>query len=601
MRWAIALGWLLAAADGWADAPMDLRSPFLQTALIEEKTGEIVEKTVRKGQRLGEIIELEKEEGGLLVLPRKQVVAILPRLPTNGVPFLQIDAQRAIQVLQEAQTRFPRRPEVRPEVMAEWQKLGAAKNQHDEAQSDALDQWLKGMAQLSSEARPDELEKIRQEANVYLHQFPDRAKEIEGELKLLRELDLIDLDKTDSLSFEIGPLAEGFWVGGILWALLVVPLVVALKFLPEAIPCFRERMPVAGAWRFLVGTMALAFLAAILWGGDKKQGMVPSGSPTATLAARKAAWFCLNHQEKWANMESKKISLPASEWLGFLQERTAVGAGSDSFPYWHLARAEILKKDSSLVLFQPVEAKFITLPFRFLFDLPDPGQSWTDLQLIGAFLGRIPLGGFLGQLAWDVFRPSYQLLAEKCGLQQGVRWLAGSEDTFILVVPRTQKTTPKAKDSLTARELAEVFEQGFGEIYEGRLITVEGDLVEVSSIQETLGDGTKLDKQDPMDEFTLEGIPQGPGRRYAFRVRCQFKSSEAYFLDSKGDLYRSAPQVQNPAADIPVLRRLTGVTKVRLSSGRVESKPTETRLITLYDCRKVEGFDGKEWVTLWEN
>ncbi len=104
-----------------------------------------------------------------------------------------------------------------------------------------------------------------------------------------------------------------------------------------------------------------------------------------------------------------------------------------------------------------------------------------------------------------------------------------------------------------------------------------------------------------MDEFTLEGLPEGPGRKYAIRVRCQFKGSEVYFLDSRGDLYKKAPQAQNPSSDIPILRRLSGLTKVRISGGRVESKASETRLITLYDCRKVEGFDGKDWVTIWGN
>jgi hypothetical protein len=168
-------------------------------------------------------------------------------------------------------------------------------------------------------------------------------------------------------------------------------------------------------------------------------------------------------------------------------------------------------------------------------------------------------------------------------------------------IPETRKPKPQAKESLSARELAEVFDQGFGEIYEGKVVSVEGALVEVSSLRETLGVGTQLEKQDPMDEFTFEGIPEGSGRKYALRVRCQFKSSESYFLDAKGDLFKSAPVSQNPGSDIPILRRRDGVTKVRVSAGRVESKPTETRLITLYDCRKVEGFDGKEWVGIWGN
>ena len=179
--------------------------------------------------------------------------------------------------------------------------------------------------------------------------------------------------------------------------------------------------------------------------------------------------------------------------------------------------------------------------------------------------------------------------------------MVGEGDSITVETPATKKPAPQAKESLAARELAEVFDQGFGEIYYGKVITVEGALVEVSSIQETLGDGTKLEKQDPMDEFTLEGIPEGVGRKYALRVRCQFKCGDAFFLDAKGDLFKSAPQAQNPSSDIPILRKRDGLAKVRISSGRVESKSSESRLITLYDCRKVEGFDGKEWILIWGN
>lgn len=197
--------------------------------------------------------------------------------------------------------------------------------------------------------------------------------------------------------------------------------------------------------------------------------------------------------------------------------------------------------------------------------------------------------------------PSYGPFLEKCGLSEGVRWLACKEDLIIVEIPETKKRQPQAKESISARELAEIFDQGYGEIYEGKVITVEGSLVEVSSQKETMGAGTGLAVQDRMDEFILEGIPEGPSRRYALRVRGTFKSAEAYFLDSKGDLFKSAPTEQNPGSDIPILRRRDGITKVRISAGRVESKPTETRLVTLYDCRKVEGFDGKEWVIIWGN
>jgi hypothetical protein len=177
-----------------------------------------------------------------------------------------------------------------------------------------------------------------------------------------------------------------------------------------------------------------------------------------------------------------------------------------------------------------------------------------------------------------------------------------------------------AKESLSAQELAEVFDQGYGEIYKGRVITVEGALISVSSRRETMGAGTGLAVPDPIDEFVLQGIPEGPGRRFGLQVRCQFKSGDTYSLDTRGDLFQSKNpnlgDVNSPStnqtlsksrdtspdlfAGIPVLRRHQGVTLVRMSAGRVESGPDERRVVNLYDCRKVEGYEGGVWKIIWE-
>ncbi len=597
----MALGWLLAAGFLQAEAPMDLNSPFVQTVLIQEKNGEITEKAVRKGRINGGVLELEKEEGGLLVLPRAQVIALLPRFPQAGIVYLQSDAQRALKILEAYQVKFPQRPEVDANTIAGWRKLGSAKTEHDQVRSTALDEWLKRSSQISSETPPEQLEKMKEEGADFLTQFPERGNEIGRELRGLKELSGIDLKKIDAVQFELGPLGENFIPGLILWAFLAIPLVVALKAFPDALQGFREGVPLAGGLRLLIGVAALTLVILILLSAKEGGAKEMSQKDAASAAARKAGWFSINHQEKWSNQGAKKIPLPASDWLAFLKEKTLVGSGADSFPFWYLEKPKILVSDTSFILVQPLVARFIRLSLKFEFPTFKQGQSTTDSELKSASIGRIPLGAFFGGLIWSQIQPSYRPMAEKLGLTQGVRWVAGGEGAVVIEVPETRKPAPQAKDSLSARELAEVFDQGFGQIYEGRVVTLEGSLVEVSSIQETLGVGTKLEKEDPMDEFTLEGLPEGPGRKYAIRVRCQFKGSEAYFLDSRGDLYKKAPQAQNPSSDIPILRRLSGLTKVRISGGRVESKASETRLITLYDCRKVEGFDGKDWVMIWGN
>jgi len=617
----MALGWLLAAGFLQAEAPMDLDSPFVQTVLIQEKNGEITEKAVRKGKINGGVLELEKEEGGLLVLPRVQVIALLPRFPQAGTVYLQSDAQRALKILEAYQVKFPQRPEVDANTIAEWRKLGSAKTEHDQVRSTALDEWLKRSSQISSETPPEQLEKMKEEGAEFLTQFPERGNEIGRELRGLKELSGIDLKKIDAVQFELGPLGENIMPGLVLWALLFIPLVLALKAFPDALQGFREGVPLAGGLRLLIGVAVLTLVTLILLSAKEGGAKEMSQEDAASAAARKAGWFSINHQEKWSNQGAKKIPLPASDWLAFLKEKTLVGSGADSFPFWHLAKPRMYKTDSSLMVLQSVQAKFITLPFRFNFNFPKTGQSLADLELRGVSIGKIPLGASFGQLVWNLFRPSYQSFVETCGLNQGVRWLAGEGMTMVIEIPQTKKPTPVARDSLSAKDLAEVFDQGYGEIYLGRVITVEGALISVSSRRETLGAGTGLAVADPIDEFVLQGIPQGPSHRFGLHVRCQFRSSDTCSLDTKGDLFVSKnaratdtyslganedlpkpkDTPQDPFAGIPVLRRQQGITLVRMSAGRVESGPDEKRAVTLYDCRKAEGFEGGAWKTIWES
>ena len=109
------------------------------------------------------VLELEKEEGGLLVLPSTQVVALLPRLPQAGTAYLQSDTERALKILEVAQDKFPQRLEVAASTMEEWQRLSSAKTEHDQVRSTALDEWLKRSSRISSETPPEELDKLNKD------------------------------------------------------------------------------------------------------------------------------------------------------------------------------------------------------------------------------------------------------------------------------------------------------------------------------------------------------------------------------------------------------------------------------------------------------
>jgi hypothetical protein len=206
MRWGLYLCLGLFSAGLWAEAPMDLESPFLKTALIKENNGLTVEKAVRKGKIKGGLIELDKDEGGLLVIPVEQVLAVLPKIPLAGTTYLQSDAQRALETLTKAQKIYPERVEVSATALIEWDKLSHQVTEADQAERKALETWFQSVTEVPPEAKAEEIRALIEKGEGFVEKFPDQEKQIYDQVKGLKEISKIDLSKTASLSIPIGSI-----------------------------------------------------------------------------------------------------------------------------------------------------------------------------------------------------------------------------------------------------------------------------------------------------------------------------------------------------------------------------------------------------------
>ena len=321
--------------------------------------------------------------------------------------------------------------------------------------------------------------------------------------------------------------------------------------------------------------------------------------------------------------------MPIPGALAYFGGHVDPGPGADSFPFWYLEKPAVIKTESLLTLHQPVRARFVVLSFSFCFPWPSKGESLVGLEPTQASCGRVPLGSLAGRILWSVFQKFYEPLANQLGVNQGVRWLAGEGENIVVEVPESKKPKPQVKQSLAARELAEIFLQGQGEVYRDQYVTVSGTLDQVSSRRDDVGLGTSLSDGDDMDEFYLVGLP-AEGTRRRVRIRCQIKdSSRVYYLDGKGDLFfdrfrtewkevakkkesdlpgKTAIPVKSvlldkqgsldPASDSPVFRKGG---EVRFSLGRIESGKIEMEAVTLYDCQKFEVKDSAgNWNVVWE-
>ena len=596
MRWGLYLCLGLYSAGLWAEAPMDLESPFLKTALIKESNGLTVEKAVRKGKIKGGLIELDKDEGGLLVLPKEQVLAVLPKIPQTGTAYLQSDAQRALETLNKAQKIYPERAEVSPSALIEWDKLSRQATEADQVERKALENWFQSVSEVPPEAKTEEIRALVEQGEGFAEKFPDQEKRIDEQVKGLKEISKIDLSKTANLSFPIGNFGDNFVPGAILWAILVIPIILVIHGISGAIQGFKERLPIAALLRLFIALIAGSFLVLVLWPDPIPQ---PNGNKGSQSIAQRALWLSRNMVEGWADQPVQKINMPLETWEGLVVEKLQPGVEDLSSLLWHLEKPVFSKTNGKFSVLQPLVLKIVPVTLNFIFAIPEKGQSWNDAQLIGFQIGHLPLGKFIGSFALQPIAFAYESVRSSYGLDKGVQWMGGEVGALVVEIPSAQKKRPQAKETISAKELAEVYEQGFGDIYKDRYVTVEGDLVEVQSRREIVG-GDSLKREDPFDEFYMEGLSIDRNRRIPVRIRCQIKSEKTFFLDGKGDLFEGAPNPQNPRTDIPVLRKGTKGTIIRISAGRVESGESERRLINIYDCRKLEGYEAGQWKVLWE-
>jgi hypothetical protein len=623
------LGVLLSSLSLWADVLIDLESPFLKTCLIQENAGGITEKVVRKGKDCGDVLEFEKEDGALLVLPKKEVLAVLPMLPLPDMRYLQSDSERALAVLKQGQKIYPQRPEVAPEAIAKWEKLAAQKTEVDQFELSALEAWFRSSGEISPQAKQEEIKRLANEGESFAVKFPHQAEKIVEQVKGLRDLSRIDLSKAANLAFPLGSFGDNFVPGAILWGLLLIPLVFIIQGLAGTVQGFRERLPLAATLRFLMALAGIVFLGVILTPASRNQKAASAESSSSNTSAQKALWLSHNMVEQWSDQASQRITISALDWKEFLLRTIQPGTDDFNSLFWRLDKPNIEITSGQIILLQPVVMKVIPVKFQFIFDVPSLGQAWHSAELVGARLGMLPLGRFIGGFALEAISHGFSLVRSGLGLDNGIRWMVGEGGSLVIDVPATHRQGPLPKENITAKELAEVFQQGFGDIYKDRYVNVEGVLEEVHSTHDTLGMGV-ISSPDPLDEFYLVGI-KADGSRRRIRICCKIKSQEkSYFLDGKGDLYfkeyqkkevertsktqalssqhsggagansptiREIVKAQNPNQNQSIFRK--GGT-VKFYGGRIESGKVEMEAVTLYDCQKLEGINNGETKIIWE-
>lgn len=606
MRWAIALGVMLAAGLALADGRADWDSPFHKTAIVETRLGQYEEFEILRAKASGENLEMTKPDGSILLATRTKVVAILPKLPSDGFAYTQKDAQAALALLEEASRRWSNRPETSPSTLSAWKELAARPSPHeremDTRRGQEVQRWLEMVQPEEGKPKPVDLNDYIQEGERLVLKAGPQADDVRRQIEKVRNLMAIDLGEIRGKPLpsewnDLGPLIPlgvavillilGFWVVGNLGNLSS-----ALK------SGVVRRSAKGGENRTSVSLAGVVYLVYVMAGGALLYLLVhatpfpenPVIPDSAQAAAERGIYLSMNAANRWSTQSKSSVEVEAAAVVSVLQKMLPGGEFRLSQVLAYLG-PRIAWKDGRIFWRQSFKLAF--LPVHLDFQLRPDERNFTleHPALDGCKLGVVPLGEFLGGLLWNRWQPLTIGWDEALGLQAGAVWSWSKGDLFQIEVPPVTgrkdekkqaglagRQKAKFKESISAMELAQVFAQGDGDVYQDRTINLTGSLQSVSSTRRlgnslasetTRGALAKSENavapkglEDFPDEFYLKTATENGESK--IQVKVLVKCPHVYWLDGRGDLYRADT---SPNLHAPVVPRQK---QAMFRGGRVE-------------------------------
>jgi len=613
MRWGLYLWLGLFSAGLWAEAPMDLESPFLKIALVKGATGAIEEREVSKVKIVGDKIELITTKGGVALFPVTDVFAVLPKLPNAEVTYQLKDVDEAIRMLESLPPDLKQRPEASIETLQKWRDLrkpaeeADAKRREEEkrAQEEKLKQegakindWMKDVADFQKPRSEIDLAAIREQGKKFLDlKVGDERKVREG-LALLAQVvgkekggPLPDLVKLDEVQPKLVADDLLVWVVVGVLAISFFGLLIGLSFTSSGLTRMREGAILGGIVFGGVGITTLGALAAIWWPvGGKDEPLRLAVSPemerVVTFAKNsvKPVYFLPSIEFRVASHDFATgilASLPPSdEAAGMFKGRLKEGK------LW-IAR-------DRYIWTQPVTALGIPIPVSFVFEGKMPAaESWQEITPDQVSLGKIVIPEPLGSAFADSMKVILQGGLNAGGLS-GIKAKSGDGNELIVSTP-SSGTKPAANNNyrkvITAEDLAKVFIDNNGADFNGKYVLIEGVVDKISIGSEfsgiaNAGAGDPLKKEkspqkikdDQFDVFYLHGMDSYGFRKDPLYIKLIIKSPDVFVMDSYGDIYRGANA--NIVKEKAFIKK--GYRVKFLKEGRVQSDQIKNNEIEVY-------------------
>ncbi|NBS14531.1 MAG: hypothetical protein EBT57_06955 [Verrucomicrobia bacterium] len=608
------VGWL-SMSMGFAQAPIDLDSPFPKTALLQGVLGKTEEFEIQRVRVINENLEMTKLDGAVLLAPMGKVLAVLPKLPPDGFTFTQKDAQKTIEFLQKAQKVLPDRTETSARALRIWVELASKPSAFDQAvvsQKDrAVQQWLDQIQGEEGKPKPVDLAEYVREGERLRRESSVKSPEIERQLEKIRNLMAMDFREIRGKELptdwtELVPVLPG--ILSIFLMLLGIWTLMNVGNLSSAIKAGVIRTSQKGGEsQTTVNLKGLIYLVYAALGFTMLFFLLrPSYLPVpqefseeSMGPTERAIYLSMNSFSRWSSQGKASVSLPAADVFAYLQtilprkETRANEFVSFLGPEVGWNAGVVCWRQTIKLGFLPIRLDFQLLPSAqpFLLERPVLGGCW---------MGQIPLGEFIGRLLWGRMEAVTSSWDRSLGLQNGATWMWTQGETIQVRVPQVTgrkdekklselggREKAKFKEAVSAQELAQVFAQGDGEVYLHRTIQLTGRLKAVSSMHR-LGNTPASESgatssfprglEDEPDGFILETGVQGSGS--LIQIKVLVKSPNVYFLDNRGDLYREGSSPNNA---VPLVARQKNAL---FKGGRVERM--ERNVIEVYGAQPPE-------------
>lgn len=619
MRWGLYL-WLGLFSTGlWAEAPMDLESPFLKTALVKGSGGAIEEREITKAKLVGDKIELTTTKGGVALFPITDVSALYPKLPDAGIVYQLKDVDEAIRILESLPVEVKQRPEASAETLQKWKDLrkpaeeadAKRKEQDRRAQEEQrkqeeskVNEWMRDAADFQKPRSKSDLTAIREQGQKFLNlKVGDEGKVREG-LALLAQVvekekggPLPDLVKLNEIQPKLVADDLLVWVVVGVLAISFFGLLIGFSFTSTGLTRIREGAILGGIVFGGLGVAILAGLAEIWWPmGGKGEPVDLKVSPemerVVTFAKNsvKPVYFFPSMEFRVASSDFATgilASLPPSE------EATGMFKGK-------LKEGKLWVEKDRYLWSQPVTALGVPIPVSFIFEgkIPSAG-SWQEVVSDRVSIGKVVIPEPLRSAFADSMQSILQGGLSAGGLS-GIKVKSVDGNDMIVSTPSsgtkpaistTAISTNIYRKVITAEELAKIFVENKGSEFNGKFVLIEGVVDKISSgsefsgnatadIGDALNKGKKLQKikDDQFDVFYLHGMDSYGFRKDPLYIKLVIKSPDVFVMDTYGDIYKG------PNANIVKEKALIkkGYRVKFLKEGRVQGDQIKNNEIEVY-------------------